>query len=57
MPKKNIPSLKSVPSLHGSDVAEYSENGLKYNIWNVLQWVTQSVIRIPLWRMPNFIHV
>ena len=39
------------------DVAEYSKNGCKCNFWNVRQWVTQSVIEIPLRRVPNFICV
>ena len=47
--------MKSVPSFHDMDVAEYSKNEFKCNFWDVRQWVTQSVIRIPLRRMPNFI--
>ena len=50
-----ILSLKSMPSLHDMDVAEYSKNG--FRCWDMRQWVTQPVIGIPLRRMPNFIYV
>ena len=42
---------------HDMDVAEYPKDGFKCNFWDVQQWVTRSVIRIPLRRMPNFIYV
>ena len=38
-------------------MAEYSKIGFKCNFEDVLQWVSQSVIGIPLRRMPNFIYV
>ena len=36
-----------MPSLDDMDVAEYSEYEFKCNVWDVQQWVTQSVIGIP----------
>ena len=39
------------------DVTEYSENGFKRNFWDVRQWVTQSVIGIPLTEAHAKLHL
>ena len=54
---KNITSLKSIPSLHDVDEAEYSEYGFKFYFWDVQQRFIQSVYGITLRRMLNFIYV